>query len=643
MIVYDVPEGWREHLPEGAVYIIPENWGAMRALAYFQLHGKVGDVVYAHPSHVDNWLSLPHHVTLRTWPDGEEITKREGVMPVRSGNDDPPLPLESVGRDEGAITIPWDEILSGDVISLDTETDSKGKPNPHRDKMLGLSIGWKEGEIYVPAEMVPIGFRSRLSKYAGRIVGHNSKYDAIVLRRGGWAVHFTDDTMLMAYMSGGILPAGLKPLTKQLLDREVQELKPLIQKYGSVAGIPEEILATYARADARNTWDVDAVLYKDVDVLYHELEIPMMHLLTDMEIRGWRVDKQSLSVVRCKMLEEQGVAERELQFFNIDKPTKNQYIAEVFLSIKPGLVLPKTPTGQWCTDADTLEEVDHPLAPPLLRWRFYNKRLTTWLRAMEDTDEYIHPSYRQAPISGRLSCAAPNVQNYPPDIRTCLVADPGDYLLAADCSQFELRIMAKMSGDPLLIQEFQEGIDIHQRNLEELGLPNRLTAKKIMFGISYGMDKHRMAEETGYSAPDCGKWIANVFAKYQRLRTHILEVHGLARIYKYTATMLGRRRYMAGTDDPQALGHELRALFNHTVQGTAADLMKSAQIFLTPLLASHGARVVAQIHDEFIISTPDPFKSYHALKETECHIQPWLEPVPFKLSVILGQNWGECK
>jgi len=542
--------------------------------------------------------------------------------------------------------IPWDEILSGDVISLDTETASGSKPNPHTDRMLGLSIGWEKGEIYVPVADVPSDFGARLRSSACRIVGHNSKYDTIVLACAGWNIRFSDDTMLMAYVAGGTLPLGLKPLTKQLLGREAQELAPLIKEYGSVADIPLPIMSAYAAADARNTWDVDAVLYPDVDILYHMLEMPMMHLLTEMEILGWRVDKQRLSVLKLEMLGEQGKLERGIQFFGLEHPTKNQEGAQVLLN-NGVRFLPRTPTRLWCTGKEVLKEIDNPLASAWLEWRHYNKMLSTWMRAMEGTDEssYIHSSYRQTPRSGRLSCANPNAQNFPTAPRACLVADPDCYLIGADCSQFELRIMAKQSKDPVLIEEFIQGVDIHQGNLEELRLPDRLTAKKIMFGISYGMDKHRMAQETGHPVSLCGEFMTRVFGKYRVLKRHIESVQREIRGSGWATTLLGRRRYLPEVlwGDGEQRSHELRAGFNHTIQGTAADLMKMAQIFLTPLLAEHGARVVAQIHDEFIISSPDPFKTYNALMETERHVQPWLDPVPFKLGVILGENWGECK
>jgi len=581
------------------------------------------------------------HITLKTFPDMEEVTKRTAVLPSEEGGQ-PVTPPPHV-------PIPWDVLEQQEVISLDTETDTKAgtDPDPHRDPLCGLSLGWKEGQIYIPVEDVPADFARLLDGCGNHLVGHNAKYDTIVLARAGHPVRFTDDTMLMAYTHGGRLPAGLKPLTRQLLQREAQELGPLQRKYKRTGAIPFELIAPYAEADARNTWDCYQAMRPDTDPLYDKLEMPMMHLLTEMELKGWHVDKEALNELDARIQGDLDSTREGLErLFGLKRPTAGGDVADILEAA--GIVLPATDTGRRSVDKDLLKSIDHPMAVPLLHFRYWHKRQSTWLKAMregQDEEGYIHATFNQSPRSGRLSCSAPNLQNYPPVVRCCLGPDPGHHLLAADWSQYELRILARASDDPTLVAEFVEGIDIHARNQADLELPSRTVAKNTIYGISYGQGPKDLAEKIERSIGESQQFIKSIFRKYKRLRPWMRELLAECRRTGYSETLMGRKRYLpeAQLPDWDARGHAERAAVNHVIQGTAADLMKLGQIYLTPLLKEHGARVVAQIHDEWVISTPNPFATYEALMTTVDYLAPWLEPVPSVLEVRVGRHWGETK
>jgi len=680
--LYDVPWRWIPSIGDSCRSII-HPCDRFRTLLGLVRDGEPGDVVEVHPDQVNFWLALPDYVTLRTFPDGVEIHKRLGTcawaskqcgIPSQYKDKEPSerskfhepwveathlMRLINEADDaremhHAAITIepiPFDKMRAASRLAVDTETDTiKGaKPQPTRDPILGMSVAWADGECWIPIDQIQPHFDTLAAIFRGgkELIGHHAKFDEIILHRlGFWGFTFTHDTMLMSYLHGGRFPAGLKPLIRQLRGRFAQELGPLIDRYGRVSNIPKATLIPYAKADARNTYDAMEDLEKlGINPLYTDLEMPMSRLLCDMEEKGWRVDKVQLDQVEKDLRAQMEQAERDLEPYGIMSPTKNKEIADFFLG--EGFDLPRTQTG-YCVDKDVLAGISHPAAAILLRYREAHKRLTNWVKVMRDTpDGYIHPSWRQAPISGRLSCSNPNAQNFTYGLRSCLVPDPGHVLMAADMSQFEIRILAKVSGDPTLIQELINGVDIHERNRVDLNLPTRRAAKDTMYGIAYGLAADKLAESLTKKGepttiPQAQSFINSIYKKYPGLTAWKKRWLAKCRFTQVSETMAGRKRWVPDIlyDDPGLRGHAERAAINHPIQGTAGDLMKMGQLIIEPLLQEHGARQLGQIHDEFCISTPNPFATYRAIMTVMDEFQLWLAPVPVKVDVMVGYSWG---
>ena len=684
---FDLPRRWLAGIQEGVGIGLSPGL-RMYILCDLIENGKPGDLVEVHPDRVDFWLALPDYVTLRTYPDGEELHKRldpwdwarklRGV-PSQYKEKEPSerskflLPWIEAGamaatikaayraRDvvQQAITdepIPLDKLRAAPRIALDTETDGiKGqKPMPTRDPILGVSLGWDHGECWIPVEMFddPHFYTEMvkiLTMMGKELIGHHAKFDEIIMHRLGFPeFQFDHDTMLLSYMHGGRYPAGLKKLIFSLRGRLAQELGPLINKYGRVSNIPKVTLTTYAKADGRNTYDAMEDLEKlPTNPLYGDLEIPVSRLLCQMEERGWRVDNDRLNQVESDLEATMARETEELAPYGIMSPSKNQEVAQFF--IDEGFDLPPTQTG-WGVDKDVLGGIDHPAVEHLLAYREAHKRATNWVRAMRRTQDdncYIHPSWKQIPVSGRLSCSNPNAQNYTYDLRSCMVPDPGHVLIAADMSQFELRIMAKAANEPTLIQEYLDGIDVHALNQRVLHLPTRRAAKDTMYGIGYGQGDVALANgltKKGQptSIPEARQFINAMYGKYKRLKPWKKEVLAECRRTQVSQTLAGRERWVPEVlfDDQHIRGHAERAAVNHVIQGTAGDLMKMGMLILEEYLPKHGARQLGQIHDEFVISTPNPFATYEALMIVMKEFRTWLDPVPVEIDVMVGYSWG---
>jgi len=694
----DVPHRWRqtsepELSTEGTFIVLSD--GRVKTLLHLIEHGRPGDVMSVHPDRLDFWLCLPDYVTLRTYPDGEEIRKRLSPwdwackllgVPSQYRKKKPSERSKFLYAWNGAFElavqvgtayekrnarhaattdepIPLDKMRAAPRLALDTEVDviKKNKPMPTRDPILGVSIGWEDGECWIPTEQIidprtggwtnlAHQLASILYDPAKTLIGHHAKFDEIVMHRLGFhEFKFDHDTMLLSYMHGGRYPAGLKKLIYALRRRPAQEIGPLIDRYGRVSNIPKATLIPYAKADARNTYDADEDLEKlPIDPMYDEIEMPISRLLCSMEEQGWQVDNSRLDQVESELEKAMEAAAEKLAPYGITSPTKNQEVAAFFIG--EGFDLPMTQIG-YSVDKDVLRTIDHPAVEHLLDYREAHKRATNWVRAMRRTQDergYIHPNFRQAPVSGRLSCSNPNVQNYTYDIRSCLVPDPGQWLVAADMSQFEMRIMAKASGDPTLIREYLDNVDVHALNQAALHLPTRRAAKDTMYGIGYGLGEATLAANLTKKGepttiPEARAFMNSIYGKYNRLRPWKKEELARFRANGCIAlTMAGRPRWLPELlfDDVELRGHAERAAVNHIIQGTAADLMKIGMLILEEYLPRHGARQLAQVHDEFVISTPNPFATWDALMVVMEEFQRWLDPVPVGIDVLVGLHWG---
>jgi DNA polymerase-1 len=273
----------------------------------------------------------------------------------------------------------------------------------------------------------------------------------------------------------------------------------------------------------------------------------------------------------------------------------------------------------------------------------------------------LHTSLNQTvTATGRLSSSEPNLQNIPirtevgREIRRAFIAEPGHSLLSADYSQIELRILAHMSGDEVLIQTFVEDLDIHTRTASEIfGLPEgeittemRRKAKAVNFGIIYGISAFGLAQDIGVSNAEAKRYIDSYFARYPKVRVFIDETIARAKSAGFVTTLLGRKRFIPELASAAAPVRNFgeRMAVNTPIQGTAADLIKLAMIQIHDILTERGqgSRMILQVHDELIFEVPDT--DINRMKElVRREMEGVLHlSVPIKVDVGVGKNWDEA-
>lgn len=405
------------------------------------------------------------------------------------------------------------------------------------------------------------------------------------------------------------------------------------------------------------------------DKLYDEIELPLVAILGRLEARGILLDTAILARLskdfdqRMKALVGK-VYEAAGQEFNILSPVQLRELLFNKLGL-PTKGIKKTKTGP-STDSDSLTALadKHPLPALVLEYRALAKLKSTYvdsLPRMVDEQSRIHTRLNQTvTATGRLSSKDPNLQNIPirtddgRKIRTAFVAGPGRLLVSADYNQIELRVLAHLAKDGALISAFEQGLDIHTATAAELFSVDpeavtpemRRSAKVINYGIIYGMGPVRMSRELGIARSDAAGYIENYFARYAGVRRFYDETLAGARRHGYVATLLGRRRYLPDLESEHGGLRQAaeRVATNTPIQGSAADIIKTAMIRLDTRLAKSGleAALVLQIHDELLVECPEP-----ELDQVVTLVQDAMEGaaelvVPIKVDIGSGPDWGSA-
>jgi len=403
--------------------------------------------------------------------------------------------------------------------------------------------------------------------------------------------------------------------------------------------------------------------------LFHDIELPIAAVLTEMEAAGVGIDADALRAMSREFSEQLSRLERECyelagREFNLNSPIQLRDILFTHLQL-PTKGLKKTKSG-FSTDVDVLTKLAavHPLPRKLLEYRGLSKLKSTYIDAIpaliDPKTGRIHTSFHQAlTATGRLSSTEPNLQNIPTRneegrrIRRAFVARPGWLLLSADYSQIELRVLAHLSGDPTLIEAFTRGEDIHLRTATEvLGVKAdavdaeaRRLAKVINFGIIYGMGPQRLAGELGISLKEASDYIRRYFERLPGVNAYFEQTLRQAREQGYVVTMFGRRRYLPELRAAEggARAQAERIAINTPLQGTAADLIKIAMIRLHRLLAGRASKpqMLLQVHDELLFEVgEDEAKGFSQLVKGEMEAVAPLR-VPLVVETKAGPNWAE--
>jgi len=570
-------------------------------------------------------------------------------------------------------------------FAVDVETTSR---EARQAQLVGISLSAAPGKSYyipvghkvgrqlptsqVIAKLKPLFEDANITKIA-----HNGKYDMTVLRREGIDLRgFDFDTMIAAYLLGE-KSLGLKGLAFSKLGIEMVPITSLIgsgAKQSSMAEVSIPLVADYSGADANISLRLSKLLEVELKAnglwnLFNEVEMPLVPTLVIMEMNGVAVEATKLRDMSKHLGEEMATLEAEIynwvgHEFNINSP--HQLGSVLFDELK----LPrarKTKSG-YSTHAAVLEGLKgtHPVVELLIGYRQLAKLKSTYVDALPgliDPDNgRIHTSFNQtATATGRLSSSDPNLQNIPirtekgRQLRQAFVAQGNCFLLSADYSQIELRIMAHLSQDPQLVAAFAQDEDIHAATacnifglpLNEVSPQMRRVAKTVNFGVIYGISDYGLEQATELSRQQATQFIEAYFKKYCGVKGYLERTKSEARDTGYVQTVLGRRRYIPeiNSTNTQVKQAAERMAINMPVQGTAADIIKLAMIKLQQEIARHGleSKMILQVHDELLFEVPN--EELPQLRDLVLSIMPQALKlsIPLKVEVKQGKSWGEME
>jgi len=479
------------------------------------------------------------------------------------------------------------------------------------------------------------------------------------------------DTAIAAYLAlPGQRTFDLADLSLRYLGKELREEPDDGQLTLDGSGERDAAAALVLRAQA--SLELSGALEEDLDrresvALLRELEMPLVAVLAKMEEAGIAADGDHFAAMSAMLHGEAKAAEQAAYAvagheFNLGSPKQLQEL------LFNELGLPKTKrikTG-YTTDSEALTsllaQTGHPVLEHLLRHRDVAKLMSIVdsLIPMAGQDGRIHTTFNQTvAATGRLSSADPNLQNIPirselgRQIRLGFVVGPGyECLLSADYSQIELRIMAHLSGDEALIAAFESGHDFHAATAsrvfglppEEVGPELRAKIKAMNYGLAYGLSAFGLANQLRITPEEARGLMEEYFSEFGGVRDYLHEVVDRARMDGYTATMMGRRRYLPDltSDNRQRREMAERMALNAPIQGSAADVIKVAMLAVDSALAELGSRMLLQVHDELIIEVaPGEFDQ---VRDLVCAAMAGAASlrVPLDVSVGTGRSWAEA-
>jgi DNA polymerase-1 len=440
--------------------------------------------------------------------------------------------------------------------------------------------------------------------------------------------------------------------------------------------LPAKKIKNYACEDADITWQLKVVFEpllneEDLISLFKDIEMPLVSVLAKMEREGINLDKECLQVFSKEL--ETSVKEIKDEIFevagiefNIASPKQ---LGEVlFDHIKIDDKAKKTKTGQYSTSEEVLSKLKkkHPIVEKVLTFRSLQKLRSTYVDALPElinpNTQRIHTSFNQAvAATGRLSSNNPNLQNIPirtekgREVRKAFIPrDNNHVLLAADYSQVELRLIAEMSEDPVMVDAFQKGLDIHATTaskvfnvpLEGVTREMRSNAKTVNFGIIYGVSAFGLSQQSSLSRKEAGEIIKNYFKTYPKLKEYMDANIAFAREHGYVKTIMNRKRRLKDINSRNAVvrGHAERNAINAPVQGSAADVIKLAMIKIQREIDVLGlqSKMLLQVHDELVfdvLKTELPTLK-KLIKET---MEGVLDSnVPLIVDLDVGKSWLEA-
>jgi len=634
------------------------------------------------------FLELEFHTLVREHAAPEPRRKQELSLDYRTLHE--PAEVEDLVR----------RIRQAGAFTVDTQTTSL---DPMRANLIGMAISIVPHEaFYLPFKHCPpsgelldtfevrnlpdIGSPAMrplvdlLGDPSIRKIGHDLKYDLVVLRRAGIPLRgLYFDTMIGSYLlDPNRREQGIGSLSLQHLDRSTTTLQELVGK-GRTELPYEEIEVDRCREYACEDADIALQLYHlfapelvrlQLQKLFETIEMPLLEVLAEMEYTGIRIEGtffrelEKRLAAQLRTLELDIYAEAGIEF-NI---SSNPQLREVLFDRLKLPVIKRTKTGP-STDVTVLEELaaqGHTLPTLLMQYRQIDKLLGTYVtalpRVVNPVTGRLHTTFNQTVAStGRLASSDPNLQNIPirsevgAEIRRGFVPAEGHVFVSADYSQIELRILAHYSGDPAFVHAFQSGIDIHRQTaalvfgveMADVTRVMRDRAKTVNFSIIYGIGAFSLAQRMGISRAEGEEFIARYFERFPQVRAYLDQQVELARERGFIETLTGRRRYIpeirSKNFNIRSFGE--RVSTNAPIQGTAADLIKIAMIDIQNAIRDErsGARMLLQVHDELLFETPrDEIDATLSMVKSRMESAVQLR-VPLLVETGVGENWLECK
>ncbi|OGL62323.1 MAG: DNA polymerase I [Candidatus Tectomicrobia bacterium RIFCSPLOWO2_12_FULL_69_37] len=606
----------------------------------------------------------------------------------------PRAAAEKKGRDHAAIRTAKElaaflkELKKAGRFALDLETTSL---DPMQARIVGVSLSSAPGR----ARYIPVGHDRMdagpqlspgealaalgplLADTKAEKVGQNIKYDMAVLAEAGVEVEGPlFDTMVASYLlHSGRTSHGLDHLALEMLGETTIKYEELCGKGAKqipFSSVPVEQAVAYACQDADFTLRLADLMAPQLEKagfeeLFHDLEMPLLRVLLEMERAGIRVDTGVLRRMGKELDAKLAAMQARIHElaggeFNIQSTPQLRHI----LFEKLGLpVVKRTKTGA-STDIETLEKLAarHPLPQEILAYRQLAKLKNTYVDTLPGLvaakTGRIHTDFNQTvAATGRLSSSDPNLQNIPirtdvgREIRRAFLPEEGWRLLSADYSQIELRVLAHFTGDPGLVKAFEKGEDIHATTASAVyGVPPkevtpemRRVAKAVNFGIVYGQGAFGLSQTLGIPQGEARSFIEAYFKRFAKVPAFVERTIAEGAKRGWVSTILGRRRYIP---DLQSQNRNLRAAaertaVNSVIQGSAADIIKRAMVHISARLKKEklAARLLLQVHDELLFEFPP--KEEKALSRL---VRGGMEgalklSVPLAVEMSTGENWGE--
>ncbi len=581
------------------------------------------------------------------------------------------------------------QVKNKGLLSIDLETTSVF---PMEAEIVGISISIiPHDAYYIPVGHDYPGAPAQLNRdmVLGKLkpvledkkikkIGQNIKYEIIVFQNSGIKIkNIYFDTMIASYL---INPSkhnhNLEDIALEYLDYRVITYKEVVGSGSKEVGFNKvdlETAASYSGEDADITLQLSKKLLPALETdalvsLLNNVELPLAEALAEIEINGVKINKNFLKKMSKDLekdisLSAQKIYDMAGEKFNINSPKQLSELLFEKLKIPP---LKKTKTG-YSTDMSVLEQLatGYPLPAEIISYRQLSKLKSTYVDALpllvNSKTGRIHTSFNQTvTATGRLSSSNPNLQNIPirtdlgRKIRKAFIAEKNHLLLSADYSQIELRILAHLSEDEVLIEAFKKGEDIHAQTGARIFnvFPNmvdsnmRRMAKAVNFGIIYGISPFGLSKNIRVSLKEAKEFIDHYFALYKGVKSYIEQTITDARKNGYVTTILNRRRYLPELNSKNRQMKEFaeRTAVNTPVQGSAADLIKIAMINISRAIKSKNlkSKMILQVHDELVFEIPEAEKKIMVdlvNKEMEGVMEL---KIPLIVDTWIGKNWGEA-